>query len=158
MLFTASNHFKDTFGEVCLLILSVWMIYRIFRALKSGEIYTRGRYEFKGHLYDKESEPYMYWQTIIKWALGLVALWTVFYFVKHFWSSDLNESKAALGRNVRLLILIIAVISAVYLVTNNLAKINTILHKRPILFSVLTVLFCLFMAFNIGMIILIIFG
>jgi len=81
MLFTLSKHFKDTFGEVCLLFLSIWMIYRIVRALKSGEIYTRGRYEFKGHLYDRKSEPYMYWQTIILWALGLVALWTVFYYV-----------------------------------------------------------------------------
>jgi hypothetical protein len=81
MLNTASMHFKDTFGEVCLLILSIWMIYRIILALKSGEVYTRGRYEFKGHLYDRGSEPYMYWQTIIIWVLGLVALWTVFYFV-----------------------------------------------------------------------------
>jgi len=32
-------------------------------------------------LYDRKSEPYMYWQTIILWALGLVALWTVFYYV-----------------------------------------------------------------------------
>jgi hypothetical protein len=81
MLITLSKNFKDTFGEVCLIILSIWMIYRIVRALKSGEIYTRARYEFKGHLYDRETEPYMYWQSSIMWVLGLVALWTVFYFV-----------------------------------------------------------------------------
>ena len=39
-----------------------------------------------------------------------------------------------------------------------IVKINTLMHKRPVLFVVLTIAFCLLMAFIIGVVILFIFG
>lgn len=78
---TVSREFGQKFGELAFLALSVWLIYRIVKALKTGELYTRGRYELEGHLYSRESEPYMFWQTIVMWILGVIALWVMFYLV-----------------------------------------------------------------------------
>jgi hypothetical protein len=67
------------------LALSAWLAYRIQNALNSGTLYTRGRYEFKGHWYERESQPYMFWQTIIAWLLGIFLLWVILAYTE-FWA------------------------------------------------------------------------
>ena len=72
------DNFYKFLAQVWLLVLIFWMTYRIIRALRSGGLYSRGRYETKGNWYYRESDPYMFWQTIIMWILGSVALSTAF--------------------------------------------------------------------------------
>jgi hypothetical protein len=69
---------KPLGGWLVVLIFSGWMIYRIVNALESGALYTRGRYSIKGNWYYKKSTPYMFWQTIIMWTLGIVAFCTFY--------------------------------------------------------------------------------
>jgi hypothetical protein len=76
--FTMMDSISEAFhkplgGWLAVLIFSSWMIYRIANALRSGVLYTRGRYSTKGNWYCMESAPYMFWQTIIMWMLGIVA-------------------------------------------------------------------------------------
>ena len=69
-----SKEIYKLIAEVYLFILIIWMTYRIIRAVKSGEIYYKPKFSFNGNWYYRESNAYMFWQTVVMWTLGTVGL------------------------------------------------------------------------------------
>jgi hypothetical protein len=50
---------RNPFGFVMLLALALWVAYTVVRALRSGEVFSRGMYR-----YGRDEQPFMYWMVV----------------------------------------------------------------------------------------------
>lgn len=50
----------NPFGFLILLPVTIWVIYSVVQAYKTGEIFSRGMYSYK-----RDQTPFMYWQVFL---------------------------------------------------------------------------------------------